>query len=45
MIGDDTTLLEGWKLDNTVQGGWKKSLFQLVFDDHIYSFWVQGEDC
>ena len=45
MIGDDTTLPEGWKLDNTVQGGWKKSLFQLVFDDPNYSFWVQGEDC
>ena len=45
MIGDDTMLPEGWKLDNTVQGGWKKSLFQLVFDDPNYSFWVQGEDC
>ena len=26
MIGDDTTLPEGWKLDNTVQDGWKRGV-------------------
>ena len=39
------SLPEGRKLDDTVQDGWKKGLFQLLIDNPNYTFSVREEDC